>query len=109
MHLVDHARAHIEETYRRPPQDRLTRWLLAAILPYPTRMRVALALAIFGKPFAPLLALLGLKPLAALLRLSPAGRLPQAVPQRTSAPRKVPARAGWRCCRAAPIACWALM
>src|SRR3978361_1946218 len=25
MHLVDHARAHIEETYRRPPLDRLIR------------------------------------------------------------------------------------
>src|SRR5215218_7331492 len=64
MHLVDHARTHIEETYRRPPQDCLIRWLLAAILPYPARMRVALGLAAFGKPFAPLLARLGLKPLA---------------------------------------------
>src|SRR6201991_510345 len=29
MHLVDHARAHIEETYTRPPLDRLYRALLA--------------------------------------------------------------------------------
>ena len=25
MHLVDHARAHIEQTYKRPPLDRLIR------------------------------------------------------------------------------------
>lgn len=43
MHLVDHARAHIEETYRRPLGDRLMRGLLAHILPYPNRFRVALA------------------------------------------------------------------
>ena len=29
MHLVDHARAHIERTYRRPPPERALRWLLA--------------------------------------------------------------------------------
>src|SRR5690606_26714872 len=28
MHLVDHARAHIERTYRRPLPDRALRWLL---------------------------------------------------------------------------------
>ena len=30
MHLVDHARAHVEETYRRPLRDRLVRALLAS-------------------------------------------------------------------------------
>jgi glycolate oxidase iron-sulfur subunit len=39
MHLVDHARAHIEKTYRRPPMDRFLRWTLARILPYPMRFR----------------------------------------------------------------------
>ncbi len=39
MHLVDHARAHIEATYRRPLSDRLLRWLLAKILPRPGRFR----------------------------------------------------------------------
>ena len=82
MHLVDHARAHVEETYRRPLRDRLVRWLLAAVLPYPERMRAALALAFLGKPFAPLLAAFGMKPLAAMLRLAPAGGLPKALPQR---------------------------
>jgi glycolate oxidase iron-sulfur subunit len=43
MHLVDHARAHIEETYRRPWADRAMRALLAAVLPYPRRFRAALA------------------------------------------------------------------
>src|SRR5215207_7036928 len=43
MHLVDHARVHIEETYRRPSPDRALRALLAALLPYPGRFRAALA------------------------------------------------------------------
>jgi glycolate dehydrogenase iron-sulfur subunit len=44
MHLVDHARAHIEATYRRPLPDRLMRAFLAAMLPYPRRFRAGLAL-----------------------------------------------------------------
>jgi len=43
MHLVDHARAHIEETYRRPWPDRLIRAVLANVLPYPGRFRAVLA------------------------------------------------------------------
>jgi len=50
MHLVDHARAHIEKTYTRPFLDRALRGLLAAILPYPGRMRVALIGALLAKP-----------------------------------------------------------
>jgi glycolate oxidase iron-sulfur subunit len=45
MHLVDHARAHIEETYARPWPDRLIRAVLAAVMPYPARFRAALAAA----------------------------------------------------------------
>ena len=52
MHLVDHARAHIEKTYKRPLMDRLLRWTLAQILPYPTRFRLALLGAKIGRPFA---------------------------------------------------------
>src|SRR6202043_4256803 len=37
MHLVDHARAHIESTYRRPPVERLFRSLLAQVLPHNRR------------------------------------------------------------------------
>jgi glycolate oxidase iron-sulfur subunit len=42
MHLVDHARVHIEETYRRPWQERAVRAVLANVLPYPGRFRAAL-------------------------------------------------------------------
>jgi glycolate oxidase iron-sulfur subunit len=52
MHLVDHARAHIEATYRRPPLERALRWVLARVIPYPGRFRVALLLARLGRPFA---------------------------------------------------------
>ncbi|RKF16129.1 glycolate oxidase iron-sulfur subunit [Roseovarius spongiae] len=51
MHLVDHARAYIEENYRRPWSDRALRWMLARILPYPTRFRLALLGAKAARPF----------------------------------------------------------
>ncbi|MFG1299545.1 glycolate oxidase subunit GlcF [Xanthobacter sp. V3C-3] len=72
MHLVDQARVHIEKTYSRPPADRLVRELLARVLPYPARFRMALVGALAGRPFAGLLAKVpALKPLAAMLRLAP--------------------------------------
>ena len=52
MHLVDHARDYIEQTYRRPLSDRVLRWLLAQILPHPMRFRLALLGAKIGRPFA---------------------------------------------------------
>ncbi|SEL42030.1 glycolate oxidase iron-sulfur subunit [Roseovarius azorensis] len=52
MHLVDQAREYIEERYRRPFGDRALRWILARILPYPMRFRVALLGARIGRPFA---------------------------------------------------------
>ena len=52
IHLVDDARAHIEKTYKRPLMDRLLRWTLARILPYPTRFRLALLGAKIAQPFA---------------------------------------------------------
>jgi glycolate oxidase iron-sulfur subunit len=55
MHLVDHAREYIENTYRRPWDDRALRWLLARILPYPTRFRLAIRGARLARPFAALL------------------------------------------------------
>ena len=51
MHLVDHAREYIEKTYRRPWHDRALRWMLARILPYPGRFRLALAGAKLARPF----------------------------------------------------------
>lgn len=55
MHLVDLARAHIEKTYRRPVMDRLLRWTLARILPYPGRFRLALLGAKVARPFRKLI------------------------------------------------------
>jgi len=55
QHLVDHARVHIERTYRRPLAERWLRSLLANVLPYPRRVRAALGLARLARPFAPFL------------------------------------------------------
>lgn len=51
MHLVDHAREYIENNYKRPLSDRVLRWVLAQILPYPMRFRWALIGAKLGRPF----------------------------------------------------------
>ena len=72
MHLVDHARTHIEKTYRRPLIDRMIRSLLAGVLPYPARFRAALKLAALGRPFTKLFdKIRPLRPLGAMLRLAP--------------------------------------
>ena len=55
MHLVDHAREYIDQRYKRPFTDRALRWILARILPYPMRFRVALLGAKIGRPFARLM------------------------------------------------------
>jgi glycolate dehydrogenase iron-sulfur subunit len=55
MHLVDHARAHIERTFRRPRAERLLRAILAAVLPRPTLFRLAMLGAALVKPGAFLL------------------------------------------------------
>jgi glycolate oxidase iron-sulfur subunit len=89
MHLVDHARAHIETTYRRPLGDRWLRDLLAWVMPSDRRFRRALQAAVLAKPFLPLLELAGLKRLAAMIRLAPV-RLPRrALADR---PRVIPAQ-----------------
>jgi glycolate oxidase iron-sulfur subunit len=71
MHLVDHAHVHIERTYRRPLGDRLLRTMLAKLMPYPRRFRVALDAARFAKPFSKLAEAIGFKRLAAMLQLAP--------------------------------------
>jgi glycolate oxidase iron-sulfur subunit len=77
MHLVDHARAHIEKTYRRPLPDRMIRAMLAFVLPYPERFRAALKLARLGRPFiGQFERIRPLRPLAAMLKLAPAS-IPQ--------------------------------
>jgi glycolate oxidase iron-sulfur subunit len=45
QHLIDHARDHVERTYRRPLAQRLLRALLAKVLPYPSRLRFAMRVA----------------------------------------------------------------
>ncbi len=52
MHLVDQARAYIEKTYKRPFGDRVLRAVLARVIPYPTRFRLALLGAKIARPFA---------------------------------------------------------
>lgn len=52
MHLVDHARVHIEKTYKRPFMDRVLRAVLARVIPYPGRFRLALFGAKVMKPFS---------------------------------------------------------
>ncbi len=78
MHLVDHAREHIEETFTRPLPERLLRALLALVLPRPALFR---------------LAVLAAQPARSLARLLP-GRLeavvdmiPAGVPSRSPADR----------------------
>ena len=71
MHLVDHARDHIERTYKRPLADRAVRGLLARVLTNPALFRLAMVAGLIAKPFAPVLNVIGLKRLAAMLRLSP--------------------------------------
>jgi glycolate oxidase iron-sulfur subunit len=90
MHLVDHARRYIEETYDRPWPERALRRLLSAVLPYPARFRAAVAGARLGRLAG------GLIPggtqtgrrLRAMLTLAP-GRLPPPSPMQ--APQVHPA------------------
>ena len=73
MHLVDHARIHIDRTYKRPLVDRTIRKILSMTLPYPSRFRASMTLARLGRPFAGLLSSIeATKPFGAMLKLAPA-------------------------------------
>jgi glycolate oxidase iron-sulfur subunit len=72
QHLIDHARAHVENTYTRPFFDRALRAILAWLLPHPGRFRLALTLAGLARPFRGLVK----GRLGAMLALAPA-RLPR--------------------------------
>jgi glycolate oxidase iron-sulfur subunit len=74
MHLVDLARAHIEDTGNRSWKERFVRNLLAAILPYPDRFRRALALVPLGRHFGGLMTRFGFPQLTAMLALAPKTR-----------------------------------
>src|SRR6266567_4326172 len=84
MHLVDHARVHIERTYRRPTLERLLRALLAKILPNPARLRPCRA----SSP--------------------PRRRLGRRLEANGAFRRSASAKAGSRSCRAASTRCWRL-
>jgi glycolate oxidase iron-sulfur subunit len=77
MHLVDHARRYIEDTYQRPWHERLMRNVLARVLPDPRLFRLALLGARAGRPLAGLIPGQGMlaQRLRAMLALAPA-RLP---------------------------------
>jgi glycolate oxidase iron-sulfur subunit len=81
MHLVDKARAHIEDTYWRPWYQRLPRYMLAQLLPYPNRLAAMIPLARLVRPLAPLIRKIPqIGPtLAAMLTLAPKKALPKAV------------------------------
>jgi glycolate oxidase iron-sulfur subunit len=80
MHLVDHARAYIEDNYRRPTHERLLRGLIARTLPYPKRFRTALRLARAGRWMAGVFARsTKTRALAAMLRLAPKRIAPAAL------------------------------
>ena len=65
QHLVDHGRAYIEDTYRRPWPERLLRGMLNAVVPRPGLFRLALRAAQIGRPLARLMPG-SLRPLLAL-------------------------------------------
>lgn len=72
MHLIDLARAYVEQTASRPFKERLVRRLLAGILPYPERFRFAIRLAPLGRPWTKMLRRFGFEQLAAMIDLAPA-------------------------------------
>lgn len=72
MHLVDHARAYIEERAPRPAKERFMRGLLARVVPYPRRFRWALRAAPLARPFRGLMQRLGMNELATMIDMAPA-------------------------------------
>jgi glycolate oxidase iron-sulfur subunit len=68
MHLIDQARVHVEDTYKRPLFERLLRNVLAFTMPRPKVFSLALMGARIAKP---LFYLLGVKQLTALASLVP--------------------------------------
>ena len=55
MHLVDHGRHHIEQTYQRSLPDRMVRRLLGLLMPRPRLFRWAVMLGWLAKPLAALI------------------------------------------------------
>ncbi|WP_428489723.1 glycolate oxidase subunit GlcF [Rhodopila sp.] len=91
MHLVDHARSYIEQTYRRPLAERWLRRLLGVLLPRPGLFRLALSAARLGRPLGRLIPGQSMmaQRLRGMLALAPA-ELPGRSP--TETPRTYPAQ-----------------
>ncbi len=83
MHLIDEARAHVEETYKRPVFERALRAVLAFTMPRPFLFRLSLIAARLAAPLAPIATSFGATRIAALLGLVPK-MMP--APQRFGAP-----------------------
>ena len=84
MHLVDHARQYIEETYTRPWHERLLRNVLQAVLPRPALFRAAVLGAKAARPVRRLIprgSILGDR-VHAMLDLAPA-KLPPSSPMQS--------------------------
>ncbi len=95
MHLVDHARRYIEETYKRPLHERVLRTVLAKVLPNTGMFRAAMIGARLARPFARLIpgkSMLAQR-LRAMLQLAPAslpapGRMQRPQVHRAIGPRR---------------------
>lgn len=72
MHLVDYGRTFVHETHTRAWHDRLLRWVLTIVLPYPKMFRLSLLGAAMGKPFKSFLP----PRLKAMLELAPGNVAP---------------------------------
>lgn len=93
MHLIDQARVHVEETYRRPLFERLLRSVLAHTMPRPRLFGTALAFARIARPFIKLIAALGMTRIAGLMALVPASSV---VDEKLGAPGTYPAQGSRR-------------
>jgi glycolate oxidase iron-sulfur subunit len=90
MHLIDHARVHVERTYKRPAMVRLQRALLAWFMTSAKRFRLAMRLAALGRPFAGVMKKVpALKAFGAMLELAPKSLPPKS---RFAEPGSFPAK-----------------
>jgi len=96
MHLVDHARHHIEETYQRPFTERAIRGVLAFVLPRPGLFRAALLGARLARPLRGLFggASMTSKRLRAMLDLAPTALPPAGTSARATVHRAEGERRG---------------
>ncbi|HEY3847114.1 MAG TPA: glycolate oxidase subunit GlcF [Acetobacteraceae bacterium] len=95
MHLVDHARHHIERTYHRPWHERLLRSVLGTVLPRPGLFRAGMLGALLARPLRLMVPGTGMlaQRLRAMLSLVPRHLPPPAAAQR---PRVHPAQGARR-------------